>query len=76
MICLFFFKIGFIVEFWNCLYMIYKIFVNKEKVESICYFMVYINWVRIEFVCGIVIGNKKYLRILNVKVKIILVKFL
>lgn len=60
---------GFIAELWNRLYMTHKTPVNKEKAGSICHLMVYTNRVRIESVCGIVTGNKKYPRTPNAKVK-------
>lgn len=62
-------KTGFIAELWNRLYMTHKTPVNKEKAGSICHLMVYTNRVRIESVCGIVTGNKKYPRTPNAKVK-------
>lgn len=69
MICLPLPKTGFIAELWNRLYMTHKTPVNKEKAGNICHLMVYTNRVRIESVCGIVTGNKKYPRTPNAKVK-------
>lgn len=62
-------RTGFMAELWNRLYMTHKTPVNKEKAGSICHLMVYTNRVRIESVCGIVTGNKKYPRTPNAMVK-------